>query len=359
MTADLSSLAENHIPPRFGRIVSDLVDKKVILKDLNGQQWKVKVSKVNGSIAFEEGWDVFSMDHGLEVGYFLVFNYNKDSHFDVKIYDTSACERLDFSKERNQRKRSRDKNGSQVKEGMLVTQGYNALAVTKPDVPKMKCQHREVDLVGMQNIIESAQLMCISEHREDPYHLTSLEFEGKEREDQSRSVDGTMKISNADSEVSKIHHGSHVYQNDASATMCDKEPVFEWILGTEVALDAPELGMSERNSLGETDKSTYDKTSTLKFEENNENKMIMSNADTHKCQSAESLGTTVSRVALSSFPNCEMSKKIKKEIAMAPDLEAAGIAYALAFALQKEDTHEEDGGVTSGSTEETVASRLP
>ncbi|TKY73603.1 methyltransferase C9orf114 [Spatholobus suberectus] len=269
-----------YIPPAFSSTVSDLLNKKIILNDSSGQHWEVKVSEVNGSFAFEEGWNVFSLDHGLKVGYLLVFNYIKDLDFDVKIYDTSACEKLDFSKQRNQKKRSRGRSGSPVRDGMLVRPGPNALVVSGLHVPKMKSQHKEDDLVVPQNSKEGAQHMYISEHCEDPYYSTSLEFE------QNHGVDGTMKIANGDSKVSNVDYGSYIYQNDA--ILCSKDTIFE--VGMGAALDISELEMSGSNtSLGEADKSTYDRTSTLKLKENKENKAIMSNGEAQECQFAEGL----------------------------------------------------------------------
>ncbi|RDX87737.1 B3 domain-containing protein, partial [Mucuna pruriens] len=273
-----------YIPPDFSCTVSDLVNKKIILNDSSGQHWKVKVSKVNGSFAFEEGWNVFSLDHGLKVGYLLVFNYIKDLHFDVKIYDISACEKLDFSKKGNQKKRSRGRSGSPVRDDILVRQGPNALVVSQLHVPKVKSQQNEVDLVETQNSKEGAQLMCISEHCEDPCYSTSLEF------DQSHGVDGTMKIANRDSKVSDVDYGTHIHQNDA--IVC-KDTMVEAILDIGATLDISELEMSGRNnSPGEADKSKHDKTSTLELEEKEEKESIMFNKEAQECQFAEGLGTT-------------------------------------------------------------------
>nr|KYP38580.1 B3 domain-containing protein Os02g0598200 family [Cajanus cajan] len=269
-----------YIPPAFSSIVSHLVNKKVILNDSSGKQWNVEVSEVNGSFVFEEGWNTFSLDHGLKVGYFLVFNYIKDLHFDVKIYDTSACEKLDFSKKRNQKKRSRGKSGSPVKDGKLVRQGPNAVVVSQLHVPKMQNQRSKVDSVVPQNSKESGQLMCISEHCEDPYYSTSLEF------DQSHGVDGTTRFANGDSKVPDVDCGTHIYQNDA--IVCSKNPMFE--VGMGAYLDISELEMSGGNtSLGEANKSTYDKTSTLELEANKGIKAIMYNREAQECQIAESL----------------------------------------------------------------------
>ncbi|KAL2346995.1 hypothetical protein Fmac_000995 [Flemingia macrophylla] len=269
-----------YIPPAFSSTVSHLVNKKIILNDSTGKQWKVGVLEVNGSFVFEEGWNAFSLDHGLNVGYFLVFNYIKDLHFDVKIFDTSACEKLDFSKNRNQKKRSRGRNGSPVKDGKVVRQGHNALVVSQLNVPKKKNQRSKVDSAILQNSKESGQLMCISEHSEDPYYSTNLEF------DQSHGVDDITNFANGNPKVPNADYGTDIFQYDA--IVCSKNPMFE--VGMGAYLEISELEMSGGNTtLGEANKSTYDKTSVLQLEANKEIKAIMPNKDAAEFQFAEGL----------------------------------------------------------------------
>ena len=94
--------------------MSLLVGQKINLEDSTstGKRWPVRVSKVDGSFAFKEGWDVFSSAHKLEKGDLLVFNCINKYIFDVKIYDKSMCERIDFSEKRNRKRRSRCSSGS-------------------------------------------------------------------------------------------------------------------------------------------------------------------------------------------------------------------------------------------------------
>ncbi|XP_043706938.1 B3 domain-containing protein Os01g0905400-like isoform X12 [Telopea speciosissima] len=85
------------IPPKFARTVSSMLGRKTYLEDSSGQRWSVKVSTIDGSLAFRQGWDEFASDHFLENGQFLVFTYIIGSHFVVQIYDKSGCEKLNFS----------------------------------------------------------------------------------------------------------------------------------------------------------------------------------------------------------------------------------------------------------------------
>ncbi|KAM2699523.1 hypothetical protein EV1_038387 [Malus domestica] len=105
------------LPPKFAPNVSALVNKKAVLEDSRGRQWKVTISRVDGSLAFQQGWNAFALDNDLQVGQFLNFNYVTDSHFDVKIYDKSGCEKLKFPEAMNQKKWTWDNQNSSVKDG--------------------------------------------------------------------------------------------------------------------------------------------------------------------------------------------------------------------------------------------------
>ncbi|QCE14950.1 hypothetical protein DEO72_LG11g1957 [Vigna unguiculata] len=291
-----------------------MVNKKINLNDSSGQQWKVKISEVNGSFVFGEGWSVFSSGHGLKVGYLLVLNYIKDLHFDVKIYDTSACEKLGLPKRRNQKKRRRGKIGSPVGDSILVRQELNA--------PR---QCSEVHLVVPQNAKESDQHVLIPDHSEDPCHSKSLEF------DQSHGDDGTMKSENGDLKVSNVDYESNIVEKDAM--ICSKDTMLEGVLSTEVALDISELQVCVRSvSLGEADAYTHDKTSDLEIEEN---KAILSNAEAQEYQFFEDLGEMM-KLPVDITPNLdssmdefhftgEVSKKLKKELITRNEMEATGL----------------------------------
>lgn len=58
----------------------------------NGTNWKVKVTKHDGGVWFQNGWCEFASCHGVTVGHLLVFKYIGNSHFDVLIFDATATE---------------------------------------------------------------------------------------------------------------------------------------------------------------------------------------------------------------------------------------------------------------------------
>lgn len=105
------------MPPKFAPTVSALVNQKAVLEDSLGLQWEVIISRINGSLSLKQGWNAFSLDHDLKIGEFLIFNYITSSHFIVKIYDKSGCEKLNFPEAINQKKRTRDNRKYTFKAG--------------------------------------------------------------------------------------------------------------------------------------------------------------------------------------------------------------------------------------------------
>lgn len=106
------------LPSKVASDMLELVDQEVTLQDCTEQQWEVTLTNVEGSLVFQQGWDAFSLDHDLKAGDFLVFKYKKRSHFVVKIYNKSQCEKLDFPKRQNWRKGARGNEHSSSKDGL-------------------------------------------------------------------------------------------------------------------------------------------------------------------------------------------------------------------------------------------------
>ena len=58
----------------------------------NGRKWKVKLTKRDGEVWFQNGWCEFASYHALTVGSLLVFRYEGNSQFSVLIFDATATE---------------------------------------------------------------------------------------------------------------------------------------------------------------------------------------------------------------------------------------------------------------------------
>ncbi|KAK7839061.1 b3 domain-containing transcription factor vrn1 [Quercus suber] len=77
---------------KYGVDLSDMA----FLTIPNGTNWKVKVTKHDGGVWFQNGWCEFASCHGLTVGHLLVFRYIGNSHFHVLIFDATATE-IDYT----------------------------------------------------------------------------------------------------------------------------------------------------------------------------------------------------------------------------------------------------------------------
>ncbi|XP_021855253.1 B3 domain-containing protein Os01g0905400 isoform X2 [Spinacia oleracea] len=81
------------VPPRFAKTIMAMEGKNTYFEDSTGQKWEVNLSNVNGSLAFQKGWNEFCVDHAIELGDFVVLHYFKGSHFIVQIFGRSGCEK--------------------------------------------------------------------------------------------------------------------------------------------------------------------------------------------------------------------------------------------------------------------------
>ncbi|TQD93060.1 hypothetical protein C1H46_021318 [Malus baccata] len=67
---------------------------KCTLRGPSGESWTVGLEgREDGKFFFRKGWQNFVEDHLLEIGNFLVFKYDGDTKFDVKIYNPTGCEK--------------------------------------------------------------------------------------------------------------------------------------------------------------------------------------------------------------------------------------------------------------------------
>lgn len=114
--------------------VKHLVGKETKIEDKTGARWPVTVSKVNGYLAFQRGWRKFFSDHRLKTGELLVFKYVRGSHFVVRIYGISACDRENFNDEMpRETKRARTDPGPSVEEVPYQTSSLSSRGKTVSD----------------------------------------------------------------------------------------------------------------------------------------------------------------------------------------------------------------------------------
>ncbi|KAH7575162.1 hypothetical protein JRO89_XS02G0056300 [Xanthoceras sorbifolium] len=80
------------IPEKFVRKFGDELSAFVTLTVPNGLVWRVRLTKDEKKIWFDDGWNDFVQYHSVSIGHFLVFKYKKNSNFNALIFDTSCCE---------------------------------------------------------------------------------------------------------------------------------------------------------------------------------------------------------------------------------------------------------------------------
>jgi hypothetical protein len=196
-------VAMQYLPPKFVATVSSLENQKTMLEDSSGQQWGVTISNINGSLAFEQGWSSFSSDHGLEVGDFLIFSYIMGSHFDVKVFDTTGCEKIDFPENSNAKKRARVNWNCATKHGKHYTIGEGSTnkystsisigSVSDVEISQSQCEGNDVELIlkGHENILngekskERAKPVSNAEYIEEPYYIIDRDIRDKQGNERS------------------------------------------------------------------------------------------------------------------------------------------------------------------------------
>ncbi|KAG9440775.1 hypothetical protein H6P81_020940 [Aristolochia fimbriata] len=84
------------IPPAFTKFVSAKASKDVTLVGPSGKNRRVKLDMRGKNYTYlKDGWQDFVKDHSLQEYDLLVFRYNGEEHFNVQIFDKTACEKED------------------------------------------------------------------------------------------------------------------------------------------------------------------------------------------------------------------------------------------------------------------------
>ncbi|CAK9317199.1 unnamed protein product [Citrullus colocynthis] len=81
------------LPLKFVKHLEEIIGRSVVLIGPSGKTWLVNLIQQNDDLFFCDGWPTFARDHALECGDFLVFRYDGELHFNVQVFDQSACEK--------------------------------------------------------------------------------------------------------------------------------------------------------------------------------------------------------------------------------------------------------------------------
>ncbi|XP_056167091.1 putative B3 domain-containing protein At5g66980 [Syzygium oleosum] len=74
------------IPPDFVKQRKGAVPKKAVLMDTTGRSWPIGIAEVGNKLFIKSGWWDFVINHPLDFADFLIFRYNRDSVFLVKVF---------------------------------------------------------------------------------------------------------------------------------------------------------------------------------------------------------------------------------------------------------------------------------
>jgi hypothetical protein len=80
------------IPRSFVKKYGKELSNPVTLILPNGDKWKINWIKRDHDIWFKNGWEKFAQHYSMSFGHFLVFRFEKESQFQVIIFDKSALE---------------------------------------------------------------------------------------------------------------------------------------------------------------------------------------------------------------------------------------------------------------------------
>ncbi|GLU13643.1 hypothetical protein SLE2022_302670 [Rubroshorea leprosula] len=80
------------IPKKFVRKYGNGMLSSVVLEVPSGAVWRVGLTRSDGRVWLQCGWNEFAEYYSLKYGHFLVFRYEGNCNFHVLIFDTSASE---------------------------------------------------------------------------------------------------------------------------------------------------------------------------------------------------------------------------------------------------------------------------
>ncbi|KAF3633593.1 putative oligopeptide transporter 4-like [Capsicum annuum] len=81
------------IPPGFRDYKNGKLPKRVSLRDRLGHIWSMRVAKIGREIYFQYGWPKFVKDNKLKHGDFLIFDYDGNKIFNIKILGSNGYEK--------------------------------------------------------------------------------------------------------------------------------------------------------------------------------------------------------------------------------------------------------------------------
>ncbi|XP_045820321.1 B3 domain-containing transcription factor VRN1-like isoform X2 [Trifolium pratense] len=102
------------IPRSFVKKYGKELSNPVTLMLPNGDKWKINwIKRDDHDVWFQNGWEKFAQHYSMSFGHFLVFKFEKESQFQVMIFDKSALEIDYLSKGLSSRDNDDDQRNNQ------------------------------------------------------------------------------------------------------------------------------------------------------------------------------------------------------------------------------------------------------
>ncbi|GAB4852236.1 hypothetical protein Ancab_016428 [Ancistrocladus abbreviatus] len=79
------------IPLAFVKQCDAVLPQKVTLLNYTRKMWHVNLEKEDNKLFLKEGWQAFVRENRLEFGDFIVFSYDGNSNFSIKVYGKTGC----------------------------------------------------------------------------------------------------------------------------------------------------------------------------------------------------------------------------------------------------------------------------
>ncbi|XVE93292.1 hypothetical protein REPUB_Repub01dG0178300 [Reevesia pubescens] len=118
MVASILQDKKLRIPYKFVKKFGDELSSIATLTVPSARLWLVELRKDNKKMWFDSGWNVFVEYYSICIGYFLVFRYEGNSHFNVHVYDLKASEINSLSNSlNNSHEPDHDKHVKDIEDG--------------------------------------------------------------------------------------------------------------------------------------------------------------------------------------------------------------------------------------------------
>ncbi|KAK4414176.1 B3 domain-containing protein [Sesamum alatum] len=280
-----------YLPPKFARTVEHLAGQEFQIEDSSGLRWSVTLSYLNGSWAFQKGWPKFFLDHGLEEGQILIFNYVNGSHFVVQVYERTACERINFDNETDRpNKRSRRGTETVSEDATVPTTDLNSR--DKPGsaasvASGSEFQTHQTHKLGAKFDSGRLQVLPIPINMEDPTCMINRDDGYYQGEDRNFLYESLFEMERKADDWNNFHNALDTKTILSHPEVTENANTFEKTLGTMNApSEIPEETNIERDDTQMAVIQTNEDNGhsadipTEKFEEAPDPKIALSHIDT-------------------------------------------------------------------------------